>query len=317
VKQFTTLTKGFQQVTKGTNAVEHALVLLGGVATVVAGRLAIAWAAPLLAFAKWALILGVIYLVFDDLMTLFEGGDSVIGRLIDSIFGPGSATEAVNYLKEAGQGMKLVYQDEVWPAMEDVGKKLYELFNDTAEQADKQGLAMERNLERAHGWVDFVKDWQAGIELLDEAWGAFLDTWKKGFEQVAQAADKLSQTLSNIPGVETLANLLLGPTAQTGGGERRTYERGLGAAAGGPAGEIPAPLQAGQGVAPGVQVAGAGAAGAGTVVENEANLNLTVQVPPGASAQDVARETEGVVRRVMREERRATMAAVKQRAGGV
>lgn len=41
----------------------------------------------------------VLFLIFDDLMALFRGGDSVIGRFIDGLFGVGTAATVVEMLK--------------------------------------------------------------------------------------------------------------------------------------------------------------------------------------------------------------------------
>src|SRR5579859_2903570 len=55
----------------------------------------------LLRFALPLAILGLLYLAFDDLYTLMQGGQSVIGDTIDKMFGVGAAKQFVEQLKDA------------------------------------------------------------------------------------------------------------------------------------------------------------------------------------------------------------------------
>lgn len=89
------------RLTNGTHVLQIALAALGGVGGAIALGLIAAWApvvAPYLAIA--AAVAGVV-LVLDDLITFAEGGDSAFGRLIDTMFGVGTATVAVHELHEA------------------------------------------------------------------------------------------------------------------------------------------------------------------------------------------------------------------------
>ena len=97
--------KWFSELFRNTKVLETAFVLLTAVAAKF-GLSFLKFLAPLLKAAAPFLILG---LIIEDFWTLLDGGDSVIGRLIDSIMGPGSATAAV-------EGMKLAWADlnEYW-----------------------------------------------------------------------------------------------------------------------------------------------------------------------------------------------------------
>jgi TP901 family phage tail tape measure protein len=55
----------------------------------------------LLGFAAPLLLLGLLYLIFDDLYTLMTGGESVIGDTIDDLFGIGTAAQFAKDLSEA------------------------------------------------------------------------------------------------------------------------------------------------------------------------------------------------------------------------
>ena len=60
----------------------------------------VAWAPVLVPLLKVVGIVSALVLIFDDLITFVEGGDSAIGRLIDSLFGVGTATQYVHELRE-------------------------------------------------------------------------------------------------------------------------------------------------------------------------------------------------------------------------
>lgn len=91
--------------------VRAALLVLGAVAAAVAIKVLIAWAPVLLLLAKIALIVAAIILVVDDLLVLFRGGDSAIGRFFDSMVGVGASRNFVLALKEAWEGLCLVVAD--------------------------------------------------------------------------------------------------------------------------------------------------------------------------------------------------------------
>lgn len=113
----TRATRGFTEWLKGTELIKAGLIVLGAVAAKVAIGLIIAFAPVLLPLLKFAAIIAIAALLLDDFLVFMKGGDSVIGRFIDSIFGPGSATEAVRNLKEAWEGMKLFWEKEVIPGL--------------------------------------------------------------------------------------------------------------------------------------------------------------------------------------------------------
>ncbi len=50
--------------------------------------------------------LAILYVLFDDLFTLIEGGDSVIGELLDRFMGVGGATKYVQMLKDAWEDVR-------------------------------------------------------------------------------------------------------------------------------------------------------------------------------------------------------------------
>lgn len=99
VAKGTQLITGFQRLTKGTHFVQVGLVALA----VVAGIAGLAVLAPfaeviIVALLAAAAILAVT-LVVDDLIALFTGGRSVIGRFLDKLFGVGTSKKFVTEVR--------------------------------------------------------------------------------------------------------------------------------------------------------------------------------------------------------------------------
>lgn len=82
-----------QNVAGDTSKMGAALTILGGIMLAVGIPL-------LLPFIKLALILGAVYLVLEDVWTMFEGGKSVVGDFIDAIGGLGSQQKVVEWFRD-------------------------------------------------------------------------------------------------------------------------------------------------------------------------------------------------------------------------
>lgn len=124
----------FVRMTKNTNAVRNALILLGVALSPLAIQMAIAFAPILLAAAAATAL----YLAFDDIVTLFEGGQSVIGDQIDKIFGKGQSAKVVESIKQAWTDVKDVVK-ELAPYVEKVVNSLKDAESWVAKQAGEAG----------------------------------------------------------------------------------------------------------------------------------------------------------------------------------
>jgi hypothetical protein len=101
----------FEDLAKNTQVVEVAFAVLAPVAAAAAWSLT----APFLpAIALFAAIV----LIVEDLITMFQGGDSVIGRFIDSMGGAGTAAAIVETLKDAWNEVVGIFRDN-WPMIKD------------------------------------------------------------------------------------------------------------------------------------------------------------------------------------------------------
>lgn len=94
------VTGWFARMARGSRVVEVALSALGIVGAAAGVAVLVAWAPVLVPLLKVVGIVSALVLIFDDLITFVEGGDSAIGRLIDSLFGVGTATQYVHELRE-------------------------------------------------------------------------------------------------------------------------------------------------------------------------------------------------------------------------
>jgi len=88
------------RLTRGTHVVQIALAALGAAGAVAAGALLIAWGPVILPFVVVAAKIALVVALLDDLITFVEGGDSAIGRFIDSLLGVGTAAAYVQELRD-------------------------------------------------------------------------------------------------------------------------------------------------------------------------------------------------------------------------
>lgn len=106
----------------GTDFFRNALIALGVVLAGVAIKMALPFLPAILAFLKIALIIAILVLLVDDLITMFEGGDSAIGKLIDKLFGVGTTEKVVKSVTKAWKWFKT--------AIKDVGEELGDMFSE-------------------------------------------------------------------------------------------------------------------------------------------------------------------------------------------
>lgn len=107
------------------------LVVLLGIATTFALYMAATLIPTLVAmvvpFLPLILAVAALALVIEDLWVLFHGGESVIGNFIDSTFGEGSATDAVELLKGAIDLLVIAF-NFAKPAIKAVGLYILDFF---------------------------------------------------------------------------------------------------------------------------------------------------------------------------------------------
>lgn len=135
----------FVRMSKNTHLFRNALLMLGAYLTPLAIQMAIAFAPVLLAGAAIAAIV----ILFDDLFTMFEGGQSVIGETLDKIFGKGASTEVVNQFKLAWTQTKDIFSE-----LSIVIKPIWEFLKYIVEHADSWT-----------SWGQELGDWAAKVDI--------------------------------------------------------------------------------------------------------------------------------------------------------
>lgn len=86
---------------KGTESLKAVLVVATGAVLFFARTAIMSGLKTALAWAPIALVILGLTLLVDDLITMFNGGDSAVGRLLDSMFGAGTAQQVVKDLTAA------------------------------------------------------------------------------------------------------------------------------------------------------------------------------------------------------------------------
>lgn len=137
------VTRIFHAVTRDTGSVKVALGLMAAGLAVLARRFIVlkaeaiaTWAATFGPLLLGAALVGLLYLVVDDLIALFSGGDSVIGEFIDALFGVGTAKAWVEDLKKTW--------DELGESIDYAIEKVKEYVGYDSEVADGGDAAAQR-----------------------------------------------------------------------------------------------------------------------------------------------------------------------------
>lgn len=141
----------FSDLSKRTKVLQAAMIVFGTALIALGLKLSAAWMPILLPMLKIGAVLAVLVLLVEDFLVLLDGGDSVIGRFIDSIFGPGSASAAVDALKAAFRAL-----GELWDAF--------------------FGPLLESIWDGFMSFVDFVSPAViTAVEAITEAWEVMVD----------------------------------------------------------------------------------------------------------------------------------------------
>ena len=186
----------FRKAAEHSKILEASLLVLGAIVVALGVKLWIAFAPVIVPIALLAAKLALIVLLVDDFLTFLDGGDSIIGRFIDTIFGPGSATAAVKALHEAWQGLKILWIQDIKPVFE----MLQELFEGAikfwvedgipaiSKFFDYLGTKINWALDKVQAFFDFISGgWKAASEFLG------FDTGEKGMKKKAPTLPKLKE----------------------------------------------------------------------------------------------------------------------------
>ncbi len=151
---------------KGTNAIQAALVVLGGVAAVVAAKILIAFAPLIISTLAWAAVIGLAVLAIDELITLFEGGDTILGRWIDDNYGAGTAAAWVQQAKD--------WWNDLIPALKDAWSWLSENILPTAKDVSDAFKALGQDIAFVIDQFRHLSEFKEGIAKIGHDIGVHL-----------------------------------------------------------------------------------------------------------------------------------------------
>lgn len=188
-----------QRLADGTNAYQAALIVMIPVvgyfarAMIQAGlRIMIAWAPVIAKAALIAAAIAAIVLIVDDLIALFTGGESVIGRFIDSIFGVGASATAVEAVKDAFAAV-VDWAGRAWETTKEWAASFAEAFGAVVDfLADTFGPAIEQAKEYFQALLDLGK--QVAIFLRD----TLAAVWGFVFDEVRDKLGKLGNLVKRV-----------------------------------------------------------------------------------------------------------------------
>lgn len=104
----------FAKFVRGTRLLEVAMGALAVAGTAAAIALIAAWIPVIAPFVLAGIAIAAVILQIEDIIGLFTGMDSEIGRVIDSLFGIGTAARHVRYLKEEFQELVNFLSENLW-----------------------------------------------------------------------------------------------------------------------------------------------------------------------------------------------------------
>lgn len=118
--------------TQGTRPFRAILILLataiGSVAAIIGIVLFPVFLQLLPFFVIWAAAIAAVVFIVDELLTLFEGGDSLIGRFLDEMFGVGTAESVAQNLQQAWADFLVFLRTEAVPFIQRLGRELIALW---------------------------------------------------------------------------------------------------------------------------------------------------------------------------------------------
>lgn len=206
----------FARMTKNTDLFRNALVVLGIYLTPLALEMAAAFAPVLLAGAALA---GIVILV-DDIITMFQGGKSVIGETLDKLFGKGTSANVVREVKDAWVEVKQAFVD-MWPYVKQVYEALKWIVEHTVQVSgaigDKLGRDRNREIEQTARETGAIKRGRGGLTFEQNATGenarSYLEALNRGDDMSKWQPPNLAKGISRDDVVEAVQKWI--PLIQT------------------------------------------------------------------------------------------------------
>jgi hypothetical protein len=182
--------------------------------------------------ARFALKILLPILLIDELITTFQGGDTLIRRAIDRMFGEGTTQKIVDFFKGALKKAKAFIGDIVTVFKEDGVDELREKFPEVSDGWWDMLQAMKDATKLVTGFI--TDDWDTAVGRISAFWdmlkiageivateiGAFFvgtaasiqdafgAAWNAIVDGAQRALDAIAGVLDKIPGVKQVGRLL-------------------------------------------------------------------------------------------------------------
>lgn len=101
----------FMRLSRETHVLKAGMIVLGAASAAAGARTFLAWLPVAAEFLAITAALLLLTLVVDDLWTMWEGGDSVIGRVLDSLGKVGTRARFIQMVRDGVEGMKLAWHE--------------------------------------------------------------------------------------------------------------------------------------------------------------------------------------------------------------
>jgi phage-related protein len=236
-KAFTRAMAWITKLTDNTNILQSVLILIGGSGTVAVLKLVGGFRGLFAILGKVLLRLALPVLLLDELITTFQGGDTLITRAIDSMFGEGATAKAVKWIKDTWNGFKQFFSDiknKPGEFAETFARTLKSIGDDVEKVFGAAGRFIYEAFISAiglvtGGWSGFVKQMGEFWDGLRAITGAVVDAIAQLFSQAVagiqntftglwnsivsgaqMAVGAVQKLLSSIPGAGALLSKVTG-----------------------------------------------------------------------------------------------------------
>ncbi len=277
---------------KNSNALTAAFIALGIVMAPLALK-ALAIVAPFAALV----------LIIDDLLTLFAGGDSLIGDFIDSIFGVGAAANTVKYLKEQWEIFTSALQN---PQTIEYLKNLamilgivllpiiLALIAPILLLALKIGLVVGAVAALFYGIKKLAENWESIKQVFIDIGQSISDTFDNIKNKFIAMKDFISNGIQELKGIISSGVDFLIPDF---------IQNAFKGSASGGAATTPPPLSS-------PALGSTPASSFNNTANNK--VNVTINAGSNSSADDIANKTSEAIRNALEQERRNTFESWRQ-----
>lgn len=217
----------FNKAAKGSSIVQAVLVTLAAAAVFAGAQMLAAFMPLIIAMAPWVAGIAAVVLIVEDLITMFRGGDSVIGRFIDKMFGIGATKAVVRAVSEFWDSLTFAI-GKAWDILKEFGRGMSE-FLPQAWNSLKAALAPVGEWFLMF-WGQIRTGFDAILRLAEKipGLGSVVRGVRSALSSVGNAAAGTVSEAFSTGALSDAGQLLLGSAATT---HRAVVSRGVGPSA--------------------------------------------------------------------------------------